>query len=229
MWWVYFGGINKCKGPLEKGWVSQNTVMIRTSKNFSALTPIGVYNQLGLVIDGCDGNTHFASLPVSVADLKTQQTALNAAILASQTGGSEAKAQRDNAVEQTIVMLRKNASYVDIQCNDDKAILLSSGFAAVSTNRAQSELTAPEITNVDYGQTGELRPRVKAQPNVKSYVGRIKEASGSEFGPNISFASSRAILFGGLKAGVTYVMQVMAVGGSTGQSGWSEPAQKMAI
>lgn len=203
--------------------------MIRTSKNFSALAPVGVYNQLGLVIDGCDGNTHFSDLPVPVADLKTQQTALSTALLNAQTGGREAKAQRDIVVDQTIVMLRKNASYVDIHCNEDMAILLSSGFSAVSTNRAQTALATPEITSVDYGQTGELRPRVKAQPNVKSYVGRIKEANGSEFGPNISFASSRAILFDGLKAGATYIMQVMAIGGSTGQSDWSEPAQKMAL
>ncbi len=70
---------------------------------------------------------------------------------------------------------------------------------------------------------------MKAQSNAKSYVGRIKEANGSEFGPNISFASSRVILFGGLKAGVTYVMQLCAIGGSNGQSDWSEPATKMAL
>ncbi len=203
--------------------------MIRTYKNFGAFTPIGVYNQLGLVIDGCDGNTNFPDLPYSVAVMKTQQTTLNDAILEAQTGGSEAKAQRENVVEQTIVMLRKNASYVDIHCNDDMAILLSSGFEAVSTNRAQSPLNQPEILTVEYGNSGELRPRVKGQANVKSFVGRIKEANGSEFGPNISFASSRKIVFDGLKAGVTYVMQVMAVGGSNGSSDWSEPASKMAM
>ncbi|MGZ5503688.1 MAG: fibronectin type III domain-containing protein [Chthoniobacterales bacterium] len=203
--------------------------MIRTYKNFGSYTPIGVYNQLGLVIDGCDGNPNFPTLPVSVADMKTQQTALDTAILDAQTGGPESKATRDNVVEQTIVMLRKNASYVDIHCNDDMAVLLSSGFQPVSTNRAQSPVDAPIILSVEYGNSGELRPRVKAQSNAKSYVGRIKEANGSEFGPNITFASSRAILFDGLKAGVTYVMQLCAIGGSNGQSDWSEPASKMAM
>ena len=161
--------------------------------------------------------------------MKTQQPILDSAILTAQTGGSEDKAQRENVVAQTIVMLRKNASYVDIHCNDDMAILLSSGFEPVSTNRAQSPLNQPEIQNVEYGNAGELLPRVKAQSNVKSYVGRIKEANGSEFGPNITFASSRKIVFDGLKAGVTYVMQIMAIGGSNGQSDWSEPASKMAM
>jgi len=203
--------------------------MLRTYKNFGEFTPLGVYNQLGLVIDGCDGNTAFPNLPVSVADMKAQQPTLNEAILEAQTGGSEAKAKRKNVVDQTVTMLRKNASYVDIQCNNDMAILRSSGFEPVSTNRAQSELYAPEILHVEHGQSGQLRPRVKAQRNVKSYVGRIKEANGSEFGPNLSFASSRKIVFGGLKAGVTYVVQLMAIGGSNGQSDWSEPATKMAL
>ena len=44
-----------------------------------------------------------------------------------------------------------------------------------------------------------------------------------------NFASSRAILFDGLKAGVTYVMQLCAIGGSTGQGDWNEPASKMAL
>ncbi len=202
---------------------------IRTYKNFSALTPIGVYNQLGLVIDGMTGNASYPTPPVLVADMTTQQTTLNNAILTAQTGGPEDKALRDNVVQDTITMLRKNASYVDIHCNGDMAILLSSGFQPVSTNRAQSELNAPEILTVDYGQTGELRPRVKGQANVKSFVGRIKEANGSEFGPNISFASSKVILFDGLKAGVTYIFQLMAIGGSNGRSDWSEPASKMAV
>lgn len=204
-------------------------MILRTYKNFSALTPIGVLNRLGLVVDGCEGNLNYPNLPISVPDMKTQQTLLNDAILAAQTGGPEDKAQRDNVVEDTITMLRKNASYVDIHCNDDMALLLGSGFEPVSSNRAQLPLATPLIVNVEYGDNGQLRPRVKAQANVRSYVGRIKEASGGEFGPNISFASSRAILFAGLKAGVTYVMQVCAIGGSTGQSDWSEPASKMAV
>ena len=40
--------------------------------------------------------------------------------------------------------------------------------------------------------------------------------------------NSRSILFKGLIAGVTYVFELMAIGGSNGQSDWSGPATKMA-
>jgi len=119
------------------------------------------------------------------------------------------------------VSLNKNASYVDINCQDDLTILLSSGYEAVSTNRAQRMLDAPQILAVETPQSGKLQARIRADRNARSFVGRIKQANGSEYGPTISFASSRKIVFDGLTAGLTYVFQLCAIGGSTGQSDWT--------
>ena len=76
--------------------------------------------------------------------------------------------------------LNKDASYVDIACDGDLTVLLSSGFDAVSTNRAQSVLPAPQIIAVENAQTGQLKPRVKGRSDVKSFLGRIKEAVAME-------------------------------------------------
>ena len=73
-----------------------------------------------------------------------------------------------------------------------------------------------------------MKVRVKAQPHVRAYEGRIMAAGGG-FGPSISFASSKAILFKGLTAGVNYTLQLCAIGGSTGKSDWSDPVSKMAV
>ena len=56
----------------------------------------------------------------------------------------------------------------------------------------------------------------------------MRSARGREFGPSISSKNSRSIIFKGLTAGLTYVFELMAIGGSTGQSDWSDPATKMA-
>lgn len=98
----------------------------------------------------------------------------------------------------------------------------------VSTNRAQTVLNPPQILAVGNGQSSELKARVRADANSKSFQGRIKAAGGSEFGPTISFKNSRSILFKGLTAGMTYVFELCAIDGSLGQSDWSEPATKMA-
>ena len=99
----------------------------------------------------------------------------------------------------------------------------------MSTNRAQSVLAAPEIIAVEYGQTGEIKVRVKGDPNRRAIQGRIKNAAGGEFGPLITFKSSKEIIFDSLTSGVTYVMQLIGLGGSTGLSDWSEPVSKIAL
>ena len=183
----------------------------------------------GTVITGIADKTVFPDPPVNPGDLRALRTTFDNAVIKAAGGGRMNTTAKKAAREALITALNKDASYVDIACNGDLTILLSSGFRQVSTNRAQNVLPQPQVLAVDYGQTGQLKLRVRADANAKSYVGRIKQSSGSEFGPSISFASSRKILFKGLTAGATYVMQLCAVGGSTGQSDWSEPVSKMSM
>ena len=203
---------------------------VRSNRKFAALSDGKLSEFSGGVITGLAGNkTAFPDPPVSTADLTTLKTTFDDAVVKASGGGRMNTAAKQAARLALITALNKDASYVDIACNGDLTVLLSSGFKEVNPNRAQSILPAPQIITVEPVQTGELKVRVKADTNARSYVGRIKQSSGSEFGPSISFASSRKILFKGLTAGATYVMQLCAVGGSTGQSDWSEPVTKMSM
>ncbi len=171
----------------------------------------------------------FKGLPVAPADLKQLcadfRTKLNANVDRSRTTTAAKNASR--ATLQTA--LRKDALFVEIVAHGDENMILKAGFVPVSTNRTPETLKTPEIKAVEYGQSGEVKVRIKADRNARSFQGRYKEATAGEFGPVVSFASSRKILFAGLKAGVTYVFELCAVGGSTGQSDWTEPFTKMAI
>lgn len=202
---------------------------VRTTRGYNKLSDTKFSAFLGGTIDGLTNNPALPTPPVAVADLTALKATLDAAIVKALNGGKENTQLKVAARDAATTALDKNASYVDIHCNDDMTILLGSGYQAVNTNRAQSVLNVPEIVAVEYGQTGELKLRVSADYNSKSFVGRIKTAAGSEFGPSISFASSRKIVFDGLTAGVTYVMQLCAIGGSTGQSDWTEPVTKMSM
>jgi hypothetical protein len=201
---------------------------IRTNRKFATLPDTDLSRFAGKVIDGLTKNTQFPTPPVAVEDLTSAKTAFDQAVVKAVKGGSLATAKKNAARAALVDALTKDASYVDINCDEDLSLLLSSGYEPVSTNRAQRMLNAPQIIAVEPVQSGQLRARIKADPHSKSFVGRIKEAGGTEFGPSISFKNSRSILFKGLTAGVTYVLELMAVGGSTGQSDWSEPATKMA-
>ena len=201
---------------------------IRTNRKFAALPDTDLSRFAGTVIDGLTSNAQYPQPPETPASLTSKKTAFDQAVIKAARGGSLATAQKNAARAALIDALAKDASYVDINCDEDQSLLLSSGYEAVSTNRAQRMLNPPQITSVHSPQSGQLKARIEADPNSKSFVGRIKEASGSEFGPSISFKNSRSIIFHGVTAGVTYVLELMAIGGTTGQSDWSDPATKMA-
>lgn len=199
----------------------------RTNRKFAKLPDTELSKFVGTTIAGLTGNADLPDPVVNTKELGTLKTTFDNAIVKANKGGSLATAQKNAARAAVVDALNKNGSYVDINCNDDISILLSSGYQPVSTNRAQTVLPAPQILGVENGQSGELRARVKADPTAKSFQGRIKPLGG-DFGPTLSFTNSRSILFKGLTAGLTYVMQLYAIGGSTGQSDWSNPASKMA-
>jgi hypothetical protein len=202
--------------------------LIRTSRSYGRLPDLGVSAFAGGVITGLTGNEELADPPVKPTALATLKKTFDDAIIAASEGGALAKAHRDAARAALLSALNKDASYVDINCDEDMTVLLSSGYETVSTNRAQTVLNPPEVTSAEYGQAGEIKLRVKGDPNRKAVLGRCKTMDG-DWGPVVTFKNSRSILFDGLKAGTTYVMQLCGLGGSTGQSDWSEPVSKMAL
>jgi hypothetical protein len=202
--------------------------LIRTNRKYSRQSDLEVSKLAGRTINGFSGNLVFVSPPVPPVALTELKNTFDAAIIVADKGGPLATAQKDVARAALIDALNKNASYVDINSNDDTATLLSSGYEPVNTNRAQTVLAAPMVVASEHGQAGELRLRVRGDANRRALLGRIK-AKGGEFGPVVTFRGPREILFRQLTAGTTYVMQLCGLGGSTGQSDWSEAVEKMAL
>src|SRR5947207_748849 len=180
--------------------------LIRTSRSYRRFPDLDVSAFTGGVILGLTGNADLADPPVKPTALATLKKTFDDAIVAAADGGTLLTAQKDAARAALVTALNKDASYVDINCDEDLTILLSSGYQPVSTNRAQTVLNAPEILDASYGQAGEIKLRVTGDPNRKAIQGRIKAATGGEFGPVITFKNARNSLFKGLTAGTTYVM-----------------------
>jgi len=124
--------------------------------------------------------------------------------------------------------LRLLAGYVQISCNNDMATLLSSGFQAMSTNRAQSPLEKPTGLDVQNGTSGQLVASVAPVKNTSLYEGRAKGPTG-DWLPSVFTGDSQHITFDGLTPGTTYTIQVRALGGLTGQSDWSDPSSHMSM
>jgi chitodextrinase len=98
----------------------------------------------------------------------------------------------------------------------------------MSTNRAQSPLGQPTELVIDNGTSGQLVASIKPVKNTSLYEGRIKGPTG-DWLPSAFTGDSQHIEFNGLTPGSTYTIQVRALGGSTGQSDWSDPSTHMAM
>lgn len=187
----------------------------------------------GAVLDGFYGNAAFPTPPVAKPALQAALTAFTDAIAAQMNGGPAATAMKNNMRDALIDLLRQLASYVQEASDNDMAKLLSSGFEAVSTHRAQSPLDPPTIKDITNGMSGQLIITVTPIKNTKAYEIRYALAApGQPQGPWQNgglFTNSRNMPQNGLTPGSNYAFQVRAIGGSTGYSDWSNPVGHLSM
>src|SRR5205085_9974249 len=105
---------------------------------------------------------------------------------------------------------------------------LNSGFEAQSTNRASVQLDQPQGLGLKNGTSGQLVGSVTPVKNANMYEGRIK-IEGGDWLPSVFTGDWHRIIFEGLTPAKNYAAQVRALGGSTGQSDWSDPSSHMAM
>ncbi len=111
---------------------------------------------------------------------------------------------------------------------EDLTTLLSSGFEAVNTNRAQIPLPKPVIDRVENPQSTQLALRLTPVPTARAYEVRISYGTNGWQAAGI-FTQARKIVLTDLTPGTTYTLQARAIGGSTGLSDWSDPVSHMSL
>ena len=187
----------------------------------------------GGILGNLYGNPAFPTPPVTQPALQAGLDAFTAAIAAQAQGGTAATAEKSNRRAALVDLLRQLAGYVQEKCDNNLAALLSSGFDAVSTNRASVPLPRPAILSLDNGNSGQLLVKVTPIANAKCYeVRHAAVAAGGAPGPWQSgglFTNSRSMPLNGLTPGTNYTVQVRAIGGSTGYSDWSDPVSHMSL
>ncbi len=200
----------------------------RTSRQFNEATDLEVSKQAGKNIAGFTGNLDLPAPPETPAVLTSLKDGFDGWIIKAANGGKYENEQKDASRDSLLKALNKDASYVDLMCNDDMGILLSSGFDAVSDNRVRAVLQAPIIKGSNYPTSTQIKLLLKGDRARKLVQGRIKPVDGT-FGPVITFADAREIIFYDLTPGTKYVMQVCGLGGTNGVSEWSQEVTIVAI
>ena len=166
------------------------------------------------------------------AALEAARDAFLLAIGVQAQGGTASTADKANARAALVDLLRQLAAYVQEKCGNDLATLLSSGFDAVSTNRASVALGKPLIIEIINGNSGQLIIRVRPVKNAKCYEVRYAAIAAGLPGPWQNgglFTNSRGMPVNGLTPGTNYMFEVRVIGGKTGYSDWSDPTSHMSL
>ena len=183
----------------------------------------------GAVISGLTNNPAF---PAPTVDLNAVQAAaddLKAAAAAQVHGGTAATAEKNNRQEALIKILFKLKHYVEDNCENDLAILLSSGFQAAAATCDRSPLANPSILGIDRGNSDELMLKVTPIARAKCYeVRSAVVGSGNGQGPwqQAGIFTASRITIANLVPTTTYAFQVRAIG-AVGNTEWSDPVSHM--
>jgi len=118
------------------------------------------------------------------------------------------------------------ALYVQVASNNDLALLLSSGFEAVSQNRARYPLSKPAILRIVPGMTGISLVSLSTQSIARGCEMRVAligpDGAPGEFRAPFFSTTSRNVPVPNLIPGSLYGFQGRTVGGSTTYSDWSD-------
>jgi hypothetical protein len=206
---------------------------VRAVTNFSSLSDSDLFTLATAVIKGLTGNAAFPNPTVDLTAFGNAVTTFSAATAAALDGGKTAKAIRDKQRKLVIQDLKSLALYVENNCNDDPAILTTSGFAVKTpVKTAGLPVVAPAIKTLDYGaNSGQITVTLKKVPGAKVYFLRYAAMTAGSPGSWTNVAVPKVNVkttISGLTAGVIYAFQTQSLG-SVGYSDWSDSTTIMSI
>jgi len=173
------------------------------------------------------GNVNFPDPDVPLADLNTALLAFRKGRADAANVGSTLTLIKNNLKAALILLLRRQAIYVEEVANNNPEIMASSGFDYYTASNTQSELDQTVILSAANVATTQLLIRLLSVINAKSYEIEIS-TDGITWVHIKTSTKARSILLENLKPGTLYYIRARAVGGSTDYGPWSEIIQHMA-
>jgi hypothetical protein len=191
---------------------------------------------MGWVITCLTGNAAFPKPPIPLVppvppdpsqplDMTTRMNNLDLAVKNSVSGGVIQTGAKNAALAAAFEGLDANGFYVQTNARTDLPLFLTSGYQAMSTNRAQSPLDTPSITGIDNGTSTQLDVHLSPIANALGYEVQLLIAN---VWTTVMFSpQARTITLKSLTTGTVQQVRARALGGSTGQSDWSMPGSSI--
>jgi hypothetical protein len=190
-----------------------------------------VVSLIGTIITGIKGNPDLPNPPVPLepvvppvpntpVDMTTRKAQLETAIEEAAVGGQADTAAKNDALEFALDGLDQEAFYVQAVYRYNLTGLLGTGFQPASTNRAQVQLDTPAINGIDSDVPAQLTLHVTPIDNAYGYEIQTRTGTG-DWATVLYSSAARSIVLDKLTSGTALGVQVRALGGLTGYSGWS--------
>jgi hypothetical protein len=173
-------------------------------------------------------NLNFTTPDPALADIQTALDAFTAAASAKGETGKKGTKARDIARDALLTLMRSLAIYVTKESKNNPTVMLSSGFDITSGSHTQTQLSTPIINSATNGVSGTILLHAQPQANVKSVLTQYRETGTTAWLNGPVCTQMRNIPIPGLTPGKTYDFRIQFIGGSTGQSDWSDVVSHMA-
>lgn len=210
----------------------KDSQMAKVKLNFRRLPVPEKLTKGKQIITSVTGNPHFTNPVPPLATLTAGISELEAAYMAAQAARQawrnavDVQTAKSDAVDQ---LFSQAASYVESVAGADESIISSAGMDPKSTGGAPTLPEAPtglEITEGDH--EGELDISWDPVSNAKTYlIQRSIDPNNPATWSHAGTATKSSTTIDALTSGTRYWFRVCAVG-AVGQSGWSDPATKIA-
>lgn len=225
--------LNKPKSETSTGAVqdpSPGYSVVKVAVSFLTADPDAVLNtRTTTIVYSLTDNAPYATLATDLPAITTANDAFADAIAAASDGGKSLNAAKNAARAALVDLLRPMAGRVQLLCQNNMTILLSSGFPVQKPNRTPAQTPAtPSTPDAMQGLTGQVL--LASSPVNGAYIYNWRVATVEEPDKIVFSGQSTGARtdFTGLTPGKTYLFQLNAVG-TAGTSDWSNASSLMVI
>lgn len=207
--------------------------MAKVKLNLRNLSTLEIIDFGRRVVRALTGNTAFPNPQPTLAALTAGIDALETSNNNLETSRQEAATNlqiRDDNLAAILTLLRQSGAFVESVAGDDESLILSAGMDVRSAASAQSqEPGAPgNLSGSQSDHEGEIDLHWDTVKGARSYeIQRSVDPPTPTSWQHAAVSAKSSATITGLVSGTRYWFRIAAVT-SGGQSGWSDPATKIA-
>jgi hypothetical protein len=207
--------------------------MAQIKLNFKDLSPADKATRADQIVANLAGNAHFPTPNPPLATVTAAANALRTALVEARTARQESQAKtaaQNDREDDLDKIMRQLAAYIENVSAGDETMIKSAGVSVRSPTATSADgLAAPTALSATEGDhDGEIDLHWNSVKRARSYiVERSPDPPTDSSWTQVQVVISSSATVSGLTRGAKHWFRVAAVG-SGGQSGWSDPATKIA-